>query len=120
MATHIYNLGKRKVEYDTTVSSTFNWCVYDPEDGNLYCKSEDDAVDIAEYIIKELYLHEDEWNEDVELITVSEVKFYCKEIAPQFPVGDIDDNGEDEEGTYWGNAEYRTDFGMVELHKENE
>ena len=79
--------------------TTNNFFVYCPNLGFEAFETLDDALDAANERIQE-YL-DDGWSEDVTSVCAGKITHKSKMCDQVYPVGEIDEDGLDEEGIYW-------------------
>lgn len=111
-------MNERKIETHWKATSEFRFFIFDPEgDGFCYFKSKEDRDAAASGVIQG-YL-DDGWSEEVERVVAGEVTHTCQQTNVEHrPSEDqIDEEGCDGEGNYWGDYEYRCNYELVDLTK---
>jgi hypothetical protein len=85
-------------------SAEYRYFLYDPYDGHAFYRTPEERDAAAESLIKE-YLSDDLWNEGVVDIYAGEVTHQVNEVERLERVGQLDDDGYDENGEYWGDSD---------------
>ena len=103
--------------------ATNRYFVYDPENGSEFFASEKEALDYAEETL-DLYreaAQDDGWDEEVGIV-VGKITHYLEKCNVVTKKGELDEDGNDENGVYWGNAEYDEihDYRIVRKEDSNE
>lgn len=95
--------------------SNGNYFVYDPENGIDFYDTQEQALDAAKSAI-DGYL-DDGWGEGVDQIVVGVVTHESTQTNLIKREGELDEDGHDEAGEYWGNPDwtYRCDYEMLPL-----
>jgi hypothetical protein len=102
-----------------TPDQYYRFFLYDPEgDGITFYRTIADRDKAAKEAIDRC-LDSGEWSEETDRILAGEVTHKATKIDIQYPVGKIDENNEDEEGTYWSNGiDYMCDYEMKPLRNK--
>lgn len=66
------------------------------------------------------YLDADGWDEQVEQIIVGEVTGVSTQFDKREPQGEIDENGDDENGDYFGSFDYICNYKIEDLKGDKE
>jgi hypothetical protein len=94
-----------QIETSRKASHEYPWMVYTPDD-IVFCQTEKDAYDYANDEIR-CYC-DDGWSDDVKQVLIAKVVATAAQTDLQHrpPEEEINEEGEDENGTYWGDFEY--------------
>lgn len=94
-------------DYRSDPSLDYRFFLYCPIEGYKYWKTEQERDKAAETLISE-YLREGEWSEEVTLIRAGIVTdTHCVvEVDRVDKVGNLDEDGYDENGVYWSSNDY--------------
>lgn len=91
--------------------------VYSPEDdGFTYYATEKERDDAAAEIIKE-YLYDGSWSEDVTGVLAGVLTHVVKkcDVVEKPDESELDDDGMDEEGNYWGDFDEICNFRLAPI-----
>jgi len=109
----------KKIKFSWKPTSEFRFFIYDPcGDGFIFYKSAEDRDYVASEVIS-MYL-DDGWNEDVEQIVAGEISHTCEQTNREERPDDVDEEGYDEDGGYWGDFDHKCNYELVELEKKSE
>lgn len=99
--------------YTSHPSAAFPFFVYDPMGaGLMYFRTEAERDAKAKEVIEE-YCEDGEWSPEVENIVCGAVTHIATEVDREEPVGNIDEDGLDENGIYWPpDCEWRCRYEM--------
>lgn len=105
--------------HGVTVSSfpdaKFCYFVNDPSGHDMmYCGSIEERDELVKHVIKE-YLDDGTWCEDVEYVTVGHVTGLAQATDITEAPSDLDDEGFDEDGNYWGDIERSCNYDILPL-----
>jgi hypothetical protein len=95
-------------------SSTHRFFIYDPEGWGFRYFDSPESRDAAKDSIIQSYLDES-WDESVSQIVAGEVTHTCEAIGVQHRPEELDGEGCDGEGTYWGDHDTRCDYDLLAL-----
>ena len=85
--------------------SDYRYWLYDHRDGGMaYYRTREDR-DAAGKKAVASYLLYDEWDEEVDSVAAGEVTHIAQCLDLALRPQELDDDGCDDEGTYWGDAE---------------
>jgi len=92
----------------------FEYFLFDPYNGMVFFKTAKERDEYADKAINE-YLDEDGWHEDVTGIIAGKVTHFTKETdrVDRPSDEDIDEEGCDGEGSYWGDMDFKCNYKMV-------
>ena len=83
----------------------YRFFLYDPNGDFTFWKNEQERDEYAARLIPE-YLDEGEWNDEVTLIFAGTVTRHIVEADRKDRVGELDEDGCDKAGEYWGSNDY--------------
>jgi hypothetical protein len=98
----------------------FRFFIYDPEGaGFMYFRSAEDRDQASEDVIQQ-YL-DDGWDESVEQVVAGEISHTCQQVnREERPAAEeLDEEGYDGEGTYWGDFDYRCNYALRQVVGED-
>ena len=92
----------------------FEYFLHDPENGMVFFETAKERDEYADKAIKE-YLDADGWHEDVTSIIAGKVTHRTKETdrVDRPADEDIDEEGCDGEGSYWGDTDFKCNYKLV-------
>lgn len=101
-------------------NAEYRYWVYDPSDsGSLYFR---DLVARDKYAAEVISNHcdDDGWNDDVEFVCVGEVTAVAQKtnVKVKPPADELDEDGCDDEGTYWGEFDEICDYSLQAIPVE--
>ena len=91
------------ITHESFPDAEFRFFIYDPEGaGFMYFRSAEDRDKASDDVIQQ-YL-DDGWDESVEQVVAGEISHTCQQTDLRQRPSDeeLDDEGRDSEGTYWG------------------
>lgn len=97
----------------------YRFFLWDPEgDKMTYYKNIVDRDEAAREAI-ENYLDDGTWSEETDRVVAGVVTHQATQTNIQHPVGEINEDGEDEEGTFWSSdIDYSCDYEMLPIDHE--
>jgi len=98
------------------------WFAYDPNDNPEFFATEEEAANRAREMLAWYadVAMSDGWDEDVEFVCYGKVTHAAMRINEITPVGEIDEDGIDEDGVYWESGiEFKCDYEIQELEGES-
>ena len=102
------------IERNWRPSAEHRYFIYDPDgEGFIYYRSAEDRDADSQNIIR-AYL-DDGWDEAVENVVAGEISHTCEKVNVRHrpPEDEIDGEGCDGEGTYWGEFDYMCNYELV-------
>ena len=98
-------------------SLEYRFFMSDPNDYGTEFFRTKEAAEVAAKTAIEKYLDGDGWSEDVDRVYVGEVLSISTQCDVQYPAGELDEEGCDESGDYFGDHEYLCNYKLKSLGK---
>jgi hypothetical protein len=110
-----------KIDHKYKPDAEYRYFLYDPEgDGMTYYKTSKDRDNAAAEAIGNCLDTDGSWSEETDRIVAGEVTHQATMVDKQVPEGKIDEDGEDEAGTFWSpGIDYMCNYEMVPIGEVN-
>jgi hypothetical protein len=105
--------------YRYSPSKKYRFFFYDPIDAKIiFFENESDRDEYAKELIHDYYCDdEDGWSSEIIYICAGKVTHVCKQINTKIKplIEELDEDGFDEDGTYWNDFDTICDYELKEL-----
>jgi len=110
----------KKYDYKRRASAEYKYFFFDPEgEGLIFFRDEAELMEYAKISVEDYLDNVDGWAEEVEELCSGVVTRIVKKTDPQRRSGEVDAEGYDKDGVWWGmECEERCNYELLPLEEK--